>query len=465
MFKKIAAGCVLVIVAAWLVSVAVVHRFDSDRVETVKGGKIEKILVANGCDYCHTPSAKLPFYANMPVSKQLMQNDIQTGMRHFDIRPTLAALQQNTAVPEADLAKMQVEIARNEMPPPLYKVMHWSGFMSEQDRTTLEQWIVGEREKYYTPPTTPEVIRGNIVLPLPYSLPTNPHKVALGEELFNDTRLSKDNTLSCASCHVLNNGGADGRITSWGVDAQRGPINAPTVFNSAFNLTQFWDGRAKDLQEQADGPVQNPVEMGSAWPQAIAKLNQDAPLKARFERVYPAGFTSLNITDAIAEFEKTLLTPGSPFDRYLSGDASALTAQQKRGYQSFIKYKCGTCHTGTNLGGQSFELMGLKADYFADRGQITNADFGRYNVTHIERDRFRFKTPTLRNISLTGPWFHDASATRLSDAVKIMLKYQVGVSLPDSDVSDLVALLESMKGVYTPTPLLNPASEASTGQH
>ncbi|MFI8416370.1 cytochrome c peroxidase [Serratia sp. NPDC078593] len=455
--KKIILGGAIVAIAGYLGVIGYIHHYDQQRQPAVAGNAISAIFTDHGCDYCHTTSADLPFYARLPITKQLMQYDIKTGLRYFELTPTLAALQQGHAPPEVDLAKLESVLRQHEMPPLRYKVVHWAGELNANARQTLLDWIQQQRVQYYTSPDAPEALRGQAIQPIPASLPTNDQKVALGFRLYHDPRLSSDNSISCAHCHSLGAGGVDGRVTSLGVKGQQGPINAPTVFNAVFNFTQFWDGRAHDLQEQAGGPPLNPIEMAStSWQQIVDKLEHDAQLKSDFQRVYADGFSGTNITDAIAEFEKTLITPDSPFDRYLKGDDNALTAQQKHGYQLFRDNKCGTCHTGINLGGQSFELMGLKADYFADRGNSTDADLGRYNVTKNDTDRHRFKTPTLRNIALTAPYFHDGSVATLHQAVRDMLKYQVGTTLPDSDINDLVALLEAMTGHYQPKMLIRP---------
>jgi len=452
--KKIILGCAIVAIAGYLSVVGYIYHFDQQRQPPLAGNTISTILTRHGCDYCHTASAELPFYARLPISRQLMQYDIKTGLRHFSLAPTLTALQQGGAVAETDLAKLESVLQYRQMPPVRYKALHWAGELDDANRQTLLAWIRQQRTQYYTLPGPPAALLGQALQPLPKALPTDAHKVALGFRLFHDPRLSADNSISCAHCHMLGAGGVDARVTSLGVNGQQGPINAPTVFNAVFNIAQFWDGRAHDLQEQAGGPPLNPIEMAStSWQQIIDKLDQDAQLKADFRRVYADGFSASNITNAIAEFEKTLLTPDSPFDRFLAGDRQALTAQQKRGYQLFRDHKCGTCHTGVNLGGQSYEIMGLKADYFADRGNPTTADLGRYNVTKRDADRHRFKTPTLRNVALTAPYFHDGSVTTLHQAVRDMLKYQVGTTQPESDVDDLVALLEAMTGTYTPAAL------------
>jgi cytochrome c peroxidase len=357
--KNVILGGIAVAVVGYLGLVVYVYQYDQQRQPVVKGNPISVVLAERGCDYCHTPSASLPFYVNLPIAKQLMEGDIRDGLKNFRLDQTLEALRDNGAAPEVDLAKIEVAIARDEMPPSLYKVMHWNGGLSQQDRQVMQGWIVAQRKQHYTPEGTPSALQGQAILPLPASLPTDPTKVALGDRLYHDGRLSKDNTVPCAHCHGLDTGGVDGRKTSVGVGGQVGGINAPTVYNAVYNIAQFWDGRAKTLQDQAGGPPLNPIEMASAsWEEIIAKLDQDVALKEDFKRVYPEGFSGNTITNAIAEFEKTLITPDSPFDLFLKGDQNALTTQQKHGWQLFQQNKCHTCHTGVILGGQSYEIMG-----------------------------------------------------------------------------------------------------------
>lgn len=176
-------------------------------------------------------------------------------------------------------------------------------------------------------------------------------------------------------------------------------------------------------------------------------------MQAQFTALYPDGITAGNITDAIAEFEKTLTTPNSRFDQYLKGNANALTKEEQEGYALFKSNKCDTCHAGEAMGGQTFEVMGLKADYFADRGNPVKVDNGRYNVTGDQLDMHRFKVPTLRNVALTAPYFHDASAQTLEQAVADMAKYQVGVTLSQSEVDKITAYLKTLTGEYNGKPL------------
>lgn len=270
-------------------------------------------------------------------------------------------------------------------------------------------------------------------------------RVKLGRKLFEDTRLSHDNTIACSNCHDLKRGGVDGLSHSIGIHGAIGGINAPTVYNSGLNFVQFWDGRAVSLEDQVNGPIAHPAEMGSGWDEIVGKLRQDAGYVAEFTAAYSDGMTPANIRHAIAEFERSLQTP-SRFDRWLLGDHSAISEQEVEGYRLFVRYGCVACHQGRNVGGNMYQKFGVVGDYFQDRGNVTEADMGRYNVTHIESDRHVFKVPTLRNIALTAPYFHDGSANTLDDAVKIMGRYQLGVEIPDADRERLIAFLHTLTG-------------------
>ncbi|MEQ5969866.1 cytochrome-c peroxidase [Serratia liquefaciens] len=414
-----------------------------------KNNQILGLLREKGCDYCHTPSAALPFYASFPIAKQLMEYDIRLGYQSFNLEPVRASLIEDKAVSQSDLNKIEWVMQHKTMPPTRYVALHWAGQVDEQERETLLGWIAQQRARYYASNEAAAEHRNEPIQPIPKALPVDAQKVALGFRLYHDPRLSGDSTLSCAHCHSLNTGGVDGRKTSIGVGGAVGPINAPTVFNSVFNSEQFWDGRAPTLQVQAGGPPLNPIEMASkSWEEIIGKLDKDPVLTRDFVAAYPQGLSGETITDAIAEFEKTLITPDSPFDNWLRGDDNAMTMQQKHGYQLFKDNKCATCHGGTILGGRSFEPLGLKRDF--NFGEITAADIGRMNVTSEARDRLRQKVPGLRNVALTAPYFHRGDVATLDEAVKLMLRYQVGTELPQQDVDDIVAFLESLTGVYTP---------------
>ena len=261
--------------------------------------------------------------------------------------------------------------------------------------------------------------------------------------------LSGDNTLSCASCHSLAKGGTDQLPVATGIRGQQGPINSPTVYNAMYNLAQFWDGRAKDLQSQAEGPVANPGEMGAVWDKVIEKLKQVPEYQNAFSELYLSeGITKTTVTNAIAVFEKSLLTPNSRFDQYLRGNDNSLSLSEKEGYLLF-KQNCTSCHFGPTLGGLSFEKMGVENNYFSMRnGEITGVDAGRFNVTKKELDRHVFKVPVLRNVEVTYPYFHDGSVNSLSETVRIMGEVQVGKKFSSEQISQIVDFLKTLTGEY-----------------
>lgn len=300
------------------------------------------------------------------------------------------------------------------------------------------------------PGATPAATSREPLEALPAPEQVDPAVVALGRRLFHEPRLSSDGKLSCASCHDLAKGGVDGHRLSTGVNGQLGLVNAPTVYNAALNFVQFWDGRAATLEEQIGFPVTNPVEMGSSWDKSLAFLGADPGYTAAFKASFPDGVTEANTRKAIADFERTLLTRNSPFDRYLAGDEHALSPDARAGYETFKSVGCIACHQGRNVGGNMFQKFGVLGDYFKDRGHVTNADYGRYNVTHVESDRFVFRVPSLRNVERTAPYFHDGSAATLNQAVQVMARYQLGRKLADDQVSELIAFLKSLSGDLAP---------------
>ncbi len=276
------------------------------------------------------------------------------------------------------------------------------------------------------------------ITPLPETIKVNQAKAKLGQALFFDPMLSHDGTISCASCHDLQNGGDDGLKVSFGIQGQQGSVNAPTVYNAVFNFRQFWDGRAKNLKEQAAGPVENPVEMGSSFKEVIPKLKK-SKYKKLFDAIYDDGITKETITDAIAEYEKTLITPNSRFDKYLKGDKKALTENEKEGYELFKSKGCISCHHGENIGGNLYNKFGIFSE--------SNSKWlGRYNVTHKERDKYFFKVPSLRNVAKTAPYFHDGRTYDLQEAVTIMSQYQLGRHITKEEIAKITAFLQSLNG-------------------
>ena len=296
--------------------------------------------------------------------------------------------------------------------------------------------------------------RAEPISPLPTApRGADPLRAALGERLFHDPVLSVDYTISCASCHPLDRAGADGLPTSRGVGGALGTVNAPTVFNAGLNFAQFWDGRAATLEEQVAGPIHNPVEMGSNWSLVVERLNKGDDYRSLFAEVYPQGINAETIADALAAFERSLLTPGARFDQYLRGKTDALSADEIEGYARFKRLGCSSCHQGVNVGGNLFQRFGVMGDYFADKGMSTPADLGRFNVTGRQEDRYVFRVPSLRNVALTAPYFHDGSVEKLDDAVEIMARYQLGRTLSKEDRRLLVAFLHTLSGSFRGAPL------------
>jgi cytochrome c peroxidase len=292
------------------------------------------------------------------------------------------------------------------------------------------------------------------ISPLPSAHNLNAAVVALGRSLFHEPRLSADGTLSCASCHPVASGGDDARSHSVGINGQRGDINAPSVLNRAFDFRLFWDGRAATLEDQVDGPLQNPIEMGSTWELALSRLEADPAMRQAFDAAFPGkGISREGVRMAIATYERSLITPRSPFDRYLCGDEKALSARALAGYRNFQNYGCVSCHQGRNVGGNMYQRFGVMEDYFALRGgPLTRADLGRFNQTGKEEDKHVFKVPSLRNVALTAPYFHDGSQATLEGAVRVMARVQLGRVMPDEHVQEIVAFLESLTGEIPEAP-------------
>ena len=285
------------------------------------------------------------------------------------------------------------------------------------------------------------------IKPIPEDIEVNADKVALGRALFHDPRLSRDDSVSCASCHILSAGGDDDRKVSIGIEEQPGAINSPTVFNVGLNFKQFWDGRAETLEAQIDDPVQSSIEMGSLWPDIVAKLYRDPEYPGRFKSLYEDdGISRKSIRNAIAEFMQSLMTPNGRFDQWLKGDEGAIDAQETHGYELFKNYGCVSCHQGANVGGNMFQVFGVINEYFKKRGNITEADLGRYNVTGNPADRHAFKVPSLRMAAYTAPYLHDGSAATLRDAVDAMFEFQLGREAPDEDKDAIVAFIKTLAG-------------------
>jgi len=276
--------------------------------------------------------------------------------------------------------------------------------------------------------------------PIPQEYPYDKEKAKIGKFLFFDPILSKDQSVACVSCHDFNYGGADPRPVSIGVGGKKGKVNSPTVYNVVFNFALFWNGRAKDLYEQLEGPLHNPIEMAMDKESIQERLNNSPFYKELFKQVYTnQKITYQMVKEVLVEFEKALITPNSKFDRYLRGEVN-LTSQEYEGYLLFKKLGCITCHNGVNIGGNSFQKFGSVVPF---QGKFVG---DRYEVTKRERDRGVYKVPTLRNVALTAPYFHNGSAKTLESAINTVAFYNLGYELTPQETAKIVAFFKTLTG-------------------
>ncbi|MBQ0024696.1 MAG: heme-binding domain-containing protein [Bacteroidales bacterium] len=398
--------------------------------------QVVSILKQNDCFVCHSGNPKLPFYSSFPVIGPKMAEHTYHAFRFTDLESKVTE-----DIDDVTLSMLDHAISYETMPIAGYRLINWGTRFNKKEKSIIAGWI-REKRGYDGPVCT-----------IPESVEFDKEIAELGESLFNDARISLDGTISCATCHVLEDGGADhaDERVSEGINGLEGGVNAPTVYNSDFNVRQFWNGRAADLREQAEGPATNPVEMGDqTWDQICERLRMDKFLVEEFERLYPGeGLTRMTVTGAIAELERTLITPDSRFDKYLKGNSEAISPEETRGYEKFKENACATCHTGVILGGRSFEFLDIYGDYFEDRTDeiaYNSDDDGLKGFTGKNEDLHKFKVPGLRNVALTAPYFHDGSLQTLEAAVKAMARYELGKELSEQDICSIVAFLNTLTG-------------------
>ncbi|MEG0807431.1 MAG: cytochrome c peroxidase [Alistipes sp.] len=443
---------ILIAIALLLAAAAVtaIYRFNfrkSIPADRPVAEQVVAIIEQNDCFVCHDARAPFPFEVTLPVVGSRLVGHMRHAARFVNLRRVCADIE---AINEADLAKIEQAVSNGSMPLGEYKFFHWGVGFNDQEKSLLMRWVLQTRAQRFATGVAAPQFADNAIQPIGAGESVDSAKVTLGFKLYNDNRISGDNTISCAFCHPLDKGGVDNLRTSKGIRGQFGTINAPTVYNSSLNFGQFWNGHAPTLALQASEPPLNPVEMGSdSWEAIVARLRADRALVAEFAALYPEGITEQTVTDAIGEFEKTLLTPDSPFDRYLKGDAKALTEEQLAGYETFKEYDCVTCHAGQGMGGQSYEYIGITEDYFAARSSEilwTEDDEGLYGVTGDLLDLGRLKVPMLRNVELTAPYLHDGTAGTLHAAVGVMFRYQLGLPENDPHIAPIVTFLRTLTG-------------------
>jgi cytochrome c peroxidase len=292
-------------------------------------------------------------------------------------------------------------------------------------------------------------LTGEPIDPISAAPNIDPIKVRLGERLFRDARLSHDDKLACSSCHRLERGGDDGQARSVGGDGRPLDFNTPTVFNSALSFRLNWRGNFHTLEEQAEAVLVDPRLMGASWPELLEKLQADQLYGKEFASAYRQPPARPLVLDALAAFERSLVTPNAPFDRFLRGESDAIGAEEKSGYELFKSHGCAACHQGVNVGGNLFQRFGIFRDPFTS-GPPNSADLGRFTLTGKEGDRSVFRVPSLRNVAETAPYFHDGRAATLEQAVEVMAKLQLGRVLPPEDIRLIVRFLHALTGEYRP---------------
>ena len=413
--------------------------------EPAKADAVAREVLELKCASCHAQDATYSKFLNF-LSFGLMRDHVEGAKRAFTLTPDSSVRSGNV-----DYLKMDYVLRTRRMPPASYSAVHFGSRLTPTDVAIL-------RNKYKETGAAARAFA-----PISPAPATDNHleqaRIYLGYLLYHDGRLSTNNQVSCSSCHDLTRGGTDNLAKSKGVPGpdglpQLGGVNAPTTFNAAGNIRQFWDGRAADLKEQAGGPPLNPVEMGFScvedWDIIAHKLSCDPGMVALFAYVFgDHGITADTITTAIAAYEQTLVTPDSAFDQYLKGDEKALTDSQKAGMKSFVDLGCATCHSGPTLGGISFEYINTHGDL---RAMATPSDyqegaFGLRDFTKKEEHKDMFRVPNLRNVALTAPYFHTGTVNSLQEAVRIMISTQNGAgAASDETVKNITRFLEAQTG-------------------
>ena len=292
------------------------------------------------------------------------------------------------------------------------------------------------------------------IKPIPSSIKVDEKKVELGKKLFHDIRLSRNNNIACSNCHIISNAAVDNLRYSITNNGKPDLLNTPTIFNTAFNFRQTWRGAFKTLEQQAAADINNPRHSNIDFKTLVNKLNGIDEYVILFNEIYKTPISKSSITNSIAEYQRSLITPGARFDQYLLGDNNAITQDEKKGYELFKSYGCVACHQGINIGGNMFQKLGVMVDYFEEHKiKPKKPDFGRFNVTGKEEDRFVFKVPSLRNIALTAPYFHDGYLQTLEEAIEEMGHTQLGFDIPKKDIQLISKFLHTLTGNYRNKPL------------
>lgn len=291
------------------------------------------------------------------------------------------------------------------------------------------------------------------ITPIPSAIDLDSGKVRLGARLFDDPRLSHDSDIACTSCHQLDKGGDDDQVRSIGSNGRPLDFNTSTVFNAALSFRLNWRGNFRSLEEQNEATLLGALLMNTSWEELLPKLRSDRLYPGQFAELYGAEPQREGVLDALATYQRSLITPNSRFDRYLRGEHDAITSDEELGYKLFKDNGCIACHQGVNVGGNLFQKFGIFSDPFARQKTITEADLGRFSITGVESDRHVFRVPSLRNVAVTAPYFHDGRTASLTTAVQMMARNQLGRELEAGDIDLIVKFLGTLTGEYRGRPL------------
>ncbi len=406
-------------------------------------------IVREKCMGCHTRDYDLPFYAKLPGIRSIIEKDYKDGFRAMNLNAEFEPEVISGPVSEATLAKVEWGVANDAMPPARFCAIYLASRISAKEKQTMLNWVRATREAHYATGTAAKSRANEPLQPLPEIIPVNLRKAELGQKLFNDKRLTGDESVSCASCHIPERAFSDNQRFPSDTRKQTGEVNTPTLLNAVFNMRQFYNGRALEPCDITTTPPFAPASMaGRDWEKIASRFNNDEELRMEFDAVYSEGFSGKAIASAILEYEKTLITPGGRFDQWLKGKDEVLSDVELEGYQRFKTHKCVTCHMGKSVGGQSFEYMDLKGGYFSDRGFPLGSDEGLKSFTGKLEDRHKFKVPNLRNVELTWPYMHDGTVVTLDEAVRVMGVYLCGTEISDTDRGLITAFLRTLTGTF-----------------
>lgn len=433
-------GSFLMLIGVGIFVSRLVNKPPSDKLSKME--QMEVIIDEGGCMVCHASPEYASHRIHWPVVGYLIEKDAKRGIRFSNMSHAFEQLYEKKSITQPVLYKLQRIALNRSMPPLSFQLVHWKSPLIKGKRDILLDWVYNRLSEDYDVPYPVTHALFQPIQPLPDSLPTDPLKATLGRSLYYN--------LSCASCHNPETGGTDNLPFSIGVHNQPSETSTLTTFNAIFHTVFSWDGKATTPEEMVSLHFKDPVKMqADTIDVLIDVLAENKELMDLFAQAYPdTDMTENTLIDALVEYLKTLITPNSPFDRYLKGDEDAISRDAKKGYDLFKKYSCATCHSGVPVGGLSLEYVGTANEFFINREELILEDMGHYKVTGNPIDIHRFKVPGLRNIELTYPYFHNSVTDNLRIAVSAMAYHQRGKKLSEKEKDKIIAFLKTLTGEH-----------------